>query len=338
MMRMSREETQRSIIAEQAAQWLCNLREADEAQQQQFLAWLKQSPRHVKEFLFADTVWREVEQARFVALDLNALIGEARANQNSVNVIPLANEDAETPKQIRPARHRWLALAAGTALIAVGASLTAWWMMRAPDYSTTIGEQRSLRLDDGSLLQLNTHSRVEVHYSERVRELRLVEGEALFTVQRDAMRPFLVHAGNTVIQVLGTQFNVYRRPEGTTVAVISGAVQVIADQKPPLRLDAGQEVRIAKSGKLLQTQSEVSDALAWRERRLVFRGETLDAVAAEFNRYNKRQFRVEGESAKQKLLSGTFDADDPDSLVLFLRRLSDLAVESNEDRLLIRAR
>lgn len=347
-MKGHREEMEHRIIAEQAAQWLCDLRQASEAEQARFLGWLKQSPRHIKEFLFADTVWREVGQTRFEGLDLDALIAQARADQGQSNIVPLTNGDPEVAERPPPTRSRWrIAIAASVVCMAAGLLFTAWWTTsRTPSYSTAVGEQRSIRLDDGSLLHMNTHSRVEIRYSEQVRELRLMEGEALFTVQRDGRRPFVVHAGNAVIRALGTQFNVHRRARDITIAVISGAVQITADEPhstpsvdlKPTRLDAGQEARIATGGKISRTDPDVSTALAWRERRMVFKGETLEAVAMEFNRYNRRQIRVEGEAARGKLLSGTFDADDPDSLILFLRKLDDLEVESGGEGLVIRSR
>ena len=70
----------------------------------------------------------------------------------------------------------------------------------------------------------------------------------------------------------------------------------------------------------------------------VFRGEKLANVAAEFNRYNPKHIRIEGEVAREKLLSGTFNADDPGSLMLFLGKLNDLAVQTRDEEFVIEAR
>jgi transmembrane sensor len=59
---------------------------------------------------------------------------------------------------------------------------------------------------------------------------------------------------------------------------------------------------------------DVSDVVAWRERRLVFREQTLERIVAEFNRYNSRQMRLEGGGVASRVFTGVFDADDADSL------------------------
>lgn len=348
---MHREELEQRIIAEQAAQWLGDLRGADDARQQEFLAWLRRSPRHLKEFLYAETVWQELSQLPIERVDLEALIARARSEPDGSNVVRLEPEeaskstDAQLERRSTSPLHKRsrLAIAAGLALAASGASYWAW-MSTSSAYVTRIGEQRSVRLPDGSIMQLNTHSRAEVRYSQSAREIELLEGEALFTAQKDVARPFRVRAGRSVIQALGTQFNVYRTERDIKVAVISGAVQITpastaaTAQPGAMRLDAGQEARVTSSGgRISHTKAEVADAVAWRERRLVFRGETLESVAAEFNRYNERQIRVEGQAARRKQLSGTFDADDTRSLMQFLRRLEDVRVEETQDEVIIRA-
>ncbi|MCP6755955.1 FecR domain-containing protein, partial [Klebsiella pneumoniae] len=86
-------------------------------------------------------------------------------------------------------------------------------------YTTARGELRSVELADGSVVHINTQSRIDVNLSPRAREVRLVGGEALFKVQRDTTRPFLVYSGNAVIQAIGTQFNVRLQQTDTTVSV-----------------------------------------------------------------------------------------------------------------------
>lgn len=367
------------IIAEQAAQWLGDLREADEARQEEFVAWLKRSPRHLQEFLYAETVWREVADIPADRVRLEELISRAAVEAELANVIPVvpevgarAEDVVGDPRRVGTSvlqdqfesgapgdvvgghvqqngaslpgsRVSRVVLAAGLVFAVVGGLVGALVHYNHPSYGTALGEQRSIRLPDGSLMQLNTRSKARVHYSSTAREIELIEGEALFTAQKDAARPFRVRAGQSVIQALGTAFNVYRRQQDTQVAVISGAVQITpvggneAARPDATRLDAGQEARITRTGGITLPKSDVADAVAWRERRLVFRGETLENVAAEFNRYNERHIRIKGDAARRKELSGTFDADDAQSLVLFLRRLDDVTVDLSGDDVVIRS-
>jgi transmembrane sensor len=206
-------------------------------------------------------------------------------------------------------------------------------IQRTPEYVTAIGEQRTFKLDDGSVLHLNTQSRAEVAFSKQTRQVRLIEGEALFVVERDAARPFLVESGGVTIRAVGTQFNVYRHANTTTVSVVEGAVQVAES-----RLGAGEEASVTNGRVKRRLKPDVADAIAWRARRLVFRDTPLAAVAAEFNRYNKTQIHIEGAAARDKQLTAIFSADHPQSLILYMRKDSALAVEQSGMNVTIRTR
>lgn len=342
-----RSDNEARLIAEQAAQWLADLNDRGDVVEQRFIEWLRQSPRHVEEFLFASSIWNEVSRLSSPKFDLDALIERALAEtgQSNVVVMPNATVASTDPAVHRQQGHRrWFVGLAASVLLIVAVAVSVSLGLRDPGYSTAVGEQRSIPLDDGSVIHLNTSSRVEVHYSQQERTVRLVEGEALFSVHPDATRPFVVNVEDMQVRALGTEFNVYRRAHGTEVAVRSGKVQitkaahseVLAPAQPPTLLIAGQAAHIEESGKTSKTDADMDVALAWRDRRLVFVGEPLESVAAEFNRYNRRQIEVEGTSARQKLLSGTFRADDPESLLLFLNGLDDLVVASSDDRVVIR--
>src|SRR5690606_14686343 len=120
--------------------------------------------------------------------------------------------------------------AAASVVILAGALLLVFVPTRPQVYSTGIGEQRTVKLADGSIVHLNTDSSLRVEYSPATREVHLVEGEALFVVAKEPARPFRVEAGQTTVQALGTQFNVYRRAGGIEVSVIEGAVRVADKQ------------------------------------------------------------------------------------------------------------
>ena len=79
-------------------------------------------------------------------------------------------------------------------------------------------------------------------------------------------------------------------------------------------------------------------AVAWRRRELVFERTPLNEVAAEFNRYNRQQLRVSGGALSRKEISGIFSADYPQSLILFLRKDSNLEVEETGGAWVVRER
>jgi transmembrane sensor len=161
-------------------------------------------------------------------------------------------------------------------------------------------------------------------------------------VEHDSSRPFTVAAGNTSVRALGTQFNVRRQDQGAEVAVVEGTVQVTAmDEQsgfPTRKLAAGEDARVEKGQIAARNGQSVADTLAWRQRRLVFHDARLADVAAEFNRYNRTKIRIQGDAAKEILLSGIFDADRPPALMLYAARNPDLAVEPAGNDWVIRDR
>jgi len=350
-------------LAEEAAHWLLELEEPDGATLSRFAAWLEISPRHVEEFLLASAVWKEfdhVDAAR--RLDIERLVEEARGNVRTIGTAdPAVTTAAASPgARNRGIRRAALATAAATLVVAVAL----WYAPRGQpqSYSTVRGEQRALKLEDGSVVYLNTQSRVEVAFSKDVRVIRLLEGEAMFNVEHDAARPFRVMAGPTVIQAIGTRFNVYRSAAGATVSVVEGVVQIspapasaaqratdtptatlpasTGAAEPHLaRVAAGEQARILADGEIVtHSVPDLAQIVSWRERRLVFRAERLEDVAMQFNRYNSVQIRVEDEALREKQITGVFDADDPRSFLQFLQRDSTLAVEDGGGEISIRRR
>lgn len=102
---------------------------------------------------------------------------------------------------------------------------------------------------------------------------------------------------------------------------------------------AGEEVEIVPTGKVVKSAApDVAAAVAWRQRRLVFRAERLADIAAEFSRYSPHHIVPADAIARERQVTGTFDADDPGSLVLFLERIDGLQVDRSGDDFVVRAR
>jgi len=351
-------------LAEEAAQWVVELEEPTPRVLREFAAWLEASPRHVEEFLLASAVWKELDGLDAARrIDVQRLVEEARSNVRPL--VPEAmreiSDESSGPSR---ARRRVLGIVAAAAALVAGIAI--WLVMAtAPDvYATSRGEQRAFRLADGSVVHLNTQSRVEVEFTRMERSIRLLEGEALFNVEHDPARPFRVIAGPTVIEAIGTRFNVYRTDAGTTVSVVEGIVEISptippalsARAAPPPRSDAqpqvrpvsvvaervaaGEQARVSLEGEIVkEAVPDLARVVAWRERRLVFRGDPLEDVVREFNRYNELQIRLEGDALRARRLTGVFDADDPMSLLQFLTRDGTLIVdETGGDEIVIRER
>ena len=354
-------DTESTRLAERAVQWLQCLESADAAQKLAFAKWLTESRRNVEAFLFATAIEQAMEGPEAMrSIDVEALLARSGTNvipldptpaswqgQNSRIDDRVAGASATATKggrrKVSKLAGTWKR-AAGLAAVAVAAS--AWWAL-SPDgadtFTTGVGEQRTVRLADGSLLQLNTSSQVRVAFTKHGRDLHLSYGEALFGAERDPARPFRVHAGGTIVQAIGTRFNVYHRQDTTTVAVLEGIVQISPGEAlppavSPIRLAAGRKAQIAETGRVLKLETaDTSRSVAWRQRRLMFDRDTLSEIAEQFNRYNvSPRIAVDGAIARERRYTGIFDADDPSSLLEYLARDRSLAIERHDAHIVIR--
>jgi transmembrane sensor len=336
-------------IAEEAALWVVNL-EDGEADRSAFAAWLAVSPRHLEEFLLASAVWRAadgLDHAHHV--DVEQWIILARDNVKQID------EDSIGPSRAAGMRNRMRTaltsrLSVAAALLAAVAILWISVQNHPATYSTAVGEQRVVKLEDGSIVTLNTRSEIKVRFESDRRMIDLVKGEALFEVAHDASRPFQVFAGTAEVRAVGTRFNVERSASGTTVAVVDGIVEVrshlssggrdgnsTAQTSLPERFSAGEQAQLPEQGQTItRTVADIDRVVAWRERRLIFRSEPLATIAAEFNRYNDVQLIVEGPATSARLLTGVFNADKPDALIAFLKQDPKLSIESRGTDVLIK--
>jgi transmembrane sensor len=352
-------------LGEEAAEWVLSLEAAEcgpesgfpdeKARNQAFYEWLERSPDHLRVFMETVETQRRMQlidashqinirsllQAEVIPLHKDKTGLRPRGLEARPRDEPARTWRSELPGRLLSKRVLLRGLAAAALAVALGVA-GHWWSSEQNIYTTKIGEQRSTKLEDGSFIYMNTDSEVEVDFSRQSRNVRLVRGEALFVVERDSMRPFTVTAGDTSVRALGTQFNVRRQPEGAEVAVVEGTVQVTTmDEQagfPGQKLIAGQEAEVIQGKIAPRNRQTVAETLAWRQRRLVFHDTRLVDVAAEFNRYNVTKIRVEGEAAKDLLLSGIFDADRPQSLILYVANSSEFAVKPEGDDWVIRER
>jgi transmembrane sensor len=333
--------------------------------QNAFFAWLSEDPARARAF------YEMMEfEARVGAPDPQRLINiQTLLESAPANVIQLyerpnylsapASSAAMPGRGARAWYRRPASIAAGVALCIISIAVYLGFPIRNV-YATSIGEQRTCKLNDGSVMVLNTDTQVQVDFSKAVREVRLVKGEALFMVEHDAARPFVVVTGNAKVRAVGTEFNVRQRGDDTTdVAVVEGIVQVSTDNMnasgatpsntstqpvvapstpaTALRLAAGENARVSGRTMKVSAKRNVADVLAWRQRRLTFDDTSLADVAAEFNRYNHSQIRVEG-AARDILMTGIFDADHPQAIILFAQKNDGLAVQQDGNNWVIRAR
>jgi transmembrane sensor len=343
------------LTVHRAAEWLEVLRTGRSEEYAEFIRWIGESPRHMDEFLKLMALSREAREAmRSASFDKSALLARL-----SPQVTDFPATATPSEKRVTTSR-RWLRRAGVIAATITTIAVASLWTVnhRSPwkSIEARVGEQRTIDLADGSVVILNALSKIQVRMGA-ARDIRLVEGEAMFTVARDAQRPFRVHTRDAIVQAVGTQFDVATRRDGTPVAVIEGKIRVSAKERhsvntlPSVSRDtrgerastplvAGEAVHISLKGKIeRQSASEATTASAWRQRRLIFENTPLEEAADEFNRYHRTmRLRTEGVPPGAHHYSGTFDADDLLSFTELLARENDLVVERKGNEIVIRPR
>jgi transmembrane sensor len=166
------------------------------------------------------------------------------------------------------------------------------------------------------------------------------EGDAIFSVAHAPGRPFRVRVGAATVEAIGTRFSVSRRGEQASVAMLEGKVRLGAEDVngPVFTLAAGEEATIVAGQVHRNVEPDLARAVAWRERRLVFRDDPLPRIVEEFGRYSPRRISLEGPAAREQRITGTFDADDPEALILFLESRDELSIERTGEDFVVRSR
>lgn len=348
-------------VMEAAVAWFDDLRSESRVDRTAFAEWLMRSPTHIEAFLTISTLHGGLSAARGADQAwLESLIGQANSN-----VVPLVERctdvqtqpAASTRDTTKATRHwSWAAAASvvlGVALLALISVNRDAVDTTSVQYVTALGEQHAVVLEDGSVMQLNTDSQVQVRYSADVRQIELMRGEALFDVRKDPERPFRVQSGKYWVEAIGTRFNVHRRGDGTVVTVIEGQVAieptsmpVIGSSVPPtveesaarVELAAGEQLAVTGSGAgaELPVPVDTQRATAWTQRRVVFDDDPLADVIAEFNRYNRTKLVITDTALLERRISGVFKVDNPYAFSEVLASMAPVeAQDTGNQRLII---
>lgn len=311
--------------------------------------WMREHPSHA-------TAFRRMEELDGLlrALPLPAAASRRRmATDTYDGSVPIRLWQRRTPR-LRPS---WaLAACAIIATVALGlvaaASIARWKVNRNTEvFATQIGENRSVRLADGSTVTLGGDSRVAVSLHPRERDIHLVRGEAFFTVAKNHRRPFRVVAGRAVVIAVGTQFDVRRDSHQVMVDVVEGRVEVMPHWsivpvavlhafRPRLAsvfVDAGEKTAV--NSLEVEPPSQVRDpeeATSWRSGRLVFRMQPLDEVLQRVNRYSSTPIVIADPAIGRLKVTGTVVGGDVAGWVGSLHSALGLAVIHEPDRIVLR--
>jgi len=318
--------------AQAAAAWLARRdRGLTAAEQDEYLQWLRQDPRHGQALARLEGTWR--------VLDALARWRPAHSTQPNPDLLA------------RPRLLRWRR--AGFAL-ATAAAMAAGLLLvlSRSERSAEMPPGRSLRvipqperltLTDGSVVELNRDGRIETEFTPAERRVRLLGGEAHFTVAKNPARPFIVEAGAVAVRAVGTVFDVRRGATAVEVLVTEGKVRVErsafpgAAPAPPTSLVAGERAMVdtttpgAAPVVAAVSAVEIERALAWQGVRLEFPSLPLSEIVAEFNLRNATQLVIGDEETARLRIGGTFRADNVEGFVRLLQAGFGVTAERRPD-------
>jgi transmembrane sensor len=292
---------------EQASEWLLRMDNPARTEEDvnEWLRWCDEDAENLVAFEAFQTDWR----------DLDALKVDVDAEQS----VRTATLEPETPHRSvsRIRRRRWLvplAVAACLTLVAL-----AFILLLDQRGSSTPRQQvaatetnRAATLPDGSRVMLSAQTSLNVDFNGSKRNLELSAGEAYFKVKHDRQHPFIVHAGDISVTAVGTAFDVRREPDGVTVTVEEGTVEiagnVFAKQGLPAtwRAEAGYQLKYSSQGRTAMiTNVDTSNALKWRGGELAYVWEPLGAVIEDLNRYSEHKVIIQDPAIAELRFTGT---------------------------------
>jgi transmembrane sensor len=327
----------RREVAAEAAVWVARLHGPDRSVQmeRECLAWQARSAEHREAFERCTETWQDVP---------NVSLATAYAAAPAVGA-------AHSAAPGWP--FRWAAAGALVVVLAGTGLLVQQWRDRGV-YSTGVGEQHQVLLDDGTHMSLNTGTRVRVDLGVERRSVDVEGGEALFEVGKDPKRPFVVRVGGSEVEALGTTFAVRFTPEDAqpgrtlTVTLIEGQVAVRPSSRgggtgepaaaQAVRLQAGERVRLslasASDAVPRVDRPNIDAVMAWKRSEAVFDDATLSDAVAEMNRYTRTPIVLLDVPALAGLrVSGLYRTSDSAGFARAVAALHGLSVHERQGRL-----
>lgn len=280
-----------TVLSDQAIEWVILLHSgsATEADKQQACEWQNRSPAHQQAYQEAEQLWQEMGQA----------IQPAKRIPQKTNKLPRVAIGLATSILI-------------TVLISQFFTITDFWLS---DYHTAVGEQQNITLSDGSQVILNTDTALKIDWQADKRHIKLLHGQAQFTVAKDVNRPFEVETDDAVVKALGTVFDVLDEKLDTRVTVVEHAVSIKAPQDADydtnMRIEAGQQARYSRNNRLEKLETiNLKQNTAWQRGKLLVKNQALAEVIADLNRYYPGKILLTDDKLSQLRVSGAFPLND----------------------------
>lgn len=314
-------------ISETAARWFIRMQEAapDAPERSQFEAWLMQSPLHQQEYLSVSDAWQGIDSMHELQTIAQAKQADAFFNQDK--------------------RKKTMRKMVGTISTCVALMFIGWagyqqyqtWQTTPTlqlASQTTRAQLITQTLDDGSHVTLNANTQIEIKYYRNQRHIALLKGEAIFEVQRDPERPFVVETDRLKVTVLGTRFAVNKLNKLERVSVDHGKVEVAAkDGAEKIILQNNQVAELKQTHLKARTNVSAQDYFKFTSGTLVFNQADLSEIAETLTRYNPTPVMTDGVSKEH--ISAVVAVKDTNNFISTLPRIADIHIRQTPEGTLL---
>lgn len=272
----------------EAVKWFVRMRDEKTSAEERrsFETWLGEDPAHAAAFAHAEALWNRFD---IVKPELERL----RRSQS-------------------PFSRRNVILGGGAVLVGAGALYLRSRDDLFADYTTDIGERRSVSLEDGSSVELGSYSALSVDFKPAARRIRLHRGQAFFNASADATRPFLVEASNSVMEALGTRFDV-KYVDGLVTVVVSEHAVRARGSFPAVTVEQGWQIIFGRNEQPALSRADLGRAEAWLRDQIVFQDMPLQRVLAEIERYRRGRIVLMDDSLGAIPVTAIFSAKQLDN-------------------------
>lgn len=296
--------------------------EASEAEVEEVLKWFEDQELDPQKSQSLEELWHEIDASDYVTHDEEQLLNDIHRDIRRSGV---RHGDKRLYRYSRTSRRRdygFATWAKAAAVLVVAVGLFVFWSVNNGDTGQTVeeikkitkvaepGEKKTLTLSDGTVIQLNSDSRITFpeKFSKTEREVFLT-GEAFFEVTEDSSRRFVVHTGELTTTVLGTSFNIrnYEGDELTDISLASGKLKVeSSDSSSALKsyvLRPGEAAVLDKRERSFsKIRFDARDKYGWTNGILVFRDTNIDETITKIERWYGVTIKIEndGKTVKPK--------------------------------------
>lgn len=177
------------------------------------------------------------------------------------------------------------------------------------DLQTGTGQRQTFALADGSSVQLNARSAVDIDFNQDRRQLRLRTGELIASVAPDASRPFTVQTSHGMVRALGTRFLVSQLDTQSQVVVLEHSVELRTHDGRQMRLREGEGATFS-ADRIDRIAGNASAQAAWSDGMLAVENASLAEIVAALKPYYSGYIRLSPEAAGLRTF-GVFPLDDP---------------------------